>query len=61
MTTHTTFGLTTISTIKSMTETANSLVKRSYGSDVRARAWYREFREVVLMCLVYNIKRYIKP
>lgn len=46
---------------RSMTETANSSVKRSYGSDVRAREWYREFREIVLMCLVYNIKRYIKP
>jgi len=26
---------------------------------VRAREWYREFREIVLMCLVYNIKQYI--
>jgi len=24
---------------------------------VRARSWYREFREIVLMCVVYNIKR----
>jgi len=23
---------------------------------VRARSWYREFREIVLMCAVYNIK-----
>jgi IS5 family transposase len=44
-----------------MTETANLLAKRSYGSAVRAREWYREFREVVLMCLVYNIKRLVKP
>jgi len=28
---------------------------------VRARAWYREFREIVLMCAVYNIKRAVKP
>jgi len=27
---------------------------------VRAREWYREFREIVLMCLVYNIKRAVK-
>jgi len=46
---------------RAMTETANSSVKRSYGSAVRAREWYREFREVVLMCLVYNIKRLVKP
>jgi len=45
---------------RSMTETANSSVKRSYGAAVRAREWYREFREVVLMCLVYNIKQYVK-
>jgi len=44
---------------RSMTETVNSSVKRSYGSAVRAREWYREFREIVLMCLVYNIKQYV--
>jgi IS5 family transposase len=47
--------------LRSMTETANSLVKRSYGSAVRAREWYREFREVILMCLVYNIKQHVTP
>ena len=46
---------------RSMTETANSSVKRSYGSAVRAREWYREFREIALMCVIYNIKRYVKP
>jgi len=46
---------------RSMTETANSAVKRSYGSAVRAREWYREFREIALMCLVYNIKQYVTP
>jgi len=46
---------------RSMTETANSAVKRSYGSAVRAREWYREFREIALMCFVYNIKQYVTP
>jgi IS5 family transposase len=45
---------------RSMTETVNSAVKRSLGYAVRARAWYREFREVVLMCIVYSIKRLVK-
>jgi len=45
---------------RAMTETVNSSVKRSLGVAVRARAWYREFREMVLMCLVYNIRRAIK-
>ena len=39
---------------QSMTETVNSSVKHSYGSAVRAREWYREFREIVLMCTVYT-------
>jgi len=45
---------------RSMTETVNSAVKRSLGFAVRARTWFREFREVALMCVVYNIKRAVK-
>jgi IS5 family transposase len=45
---------------RSMTETVNSAVKRSLGYAVRARDWYREFREIALMCVVYNIKRSVK-
>jgi len=41
---------------RSMAETVNSSVKRSLGVALRARSWYREFREVTLMCTVYNIK-----
>ena len=33
-----------------MTETVNSVVKRSLGYAMRARSWYREFREFALMC-----------
>ncbi|MFC6768289.1 IS5 family transposase [Natrinema soli] len=45
---------------RSMAETVNSAVKRSLGYAVRARSWYREFREISLMCVVYNIKRAVK-
>ena len=45
---------------RSMTETVNSAIKRSLGFAVRARSWYREFREIALMCFVYNIKRAVK-
>jgi IS5 family transposase len=45
---------------RSMTETVNSAVKRSLGFAVRARSWFREFREIALMCVVYNIKRFVK-
>ena len=43
-----------------MTETVSSTVKRSLGFAVRARSWFREFREIALMCMVYNIKHFVK-
>ena len=42
-------------------ETVFSTIKRKLGHAVRARAWYREFRDIALMCAVYNIKRAVKP
>jgi IS5 family transposase len=42
---------------RALSETVFSSIKRTLGHAVRARAWYREFREIVLMCSVYNIKR----
>jgi len=46
---------------RALSETVFSTIKRTLGHTVRARAWYREFREIVLMCAVYNIKRAVKP
>jgi IS5 family transposase len=45
---------------RSMTETANSAVKRSLGFALRARSWFREFREIALTCVVSNTKRAVK-
>jgi IS5 family transposase len=45
---------------RSMCETVFSAIKRTLGTAVRARTWYREFREVALMCAVHNIKRAVK-
>ncbi|GAB7011412.1 hypothetical protein JCM31271_33550 [Halorubrum trueperi] len=45
---------------RALSETIFSKIKSSLGHAVRARAWYREFREIVLMCAVYNIKRAVK-
>ncbi|RDZ39508.1 IS5-like element ISHvo1 family transposase [Haloferax sp. Atlit-19N] len=42
---------------RSMCETVFSSIKRTHGDAVRARTWYREFRELVLKCVVHNIKR----
>lgn len=44
-----------------MAETTYSSIKRSLGDAVRARFWYREFREIVLMFAVHNIERLSKP
>lgn len=44
-----------------MAETSYSTVKRSFGSAVRARFWYREFRKIVLMFAISNIEHLCEP
>jgi len=41
-----------LSTAREVSETVFSVIKRTLGNAVRARSWYREFREIVLMCVV---------
>jgi IS5 family transposase len=43
-----------------MAKTAFSAIKHRHGSAVRARAWYREFHELVLTAAVYNLEQAIK-
>src|SRR6056297_2405526 len=45
---------------RAMCETVFSTIKRTLGDAVRARTWYAEFRELVLMCVVHNIKQAVK-
>ena len=45
---------------RSICETVNSVIKRSDGSAVRARAWYRQFREITLAAAVYNVEQAVK-
>lgn len=45
---------------KQIIEISYSSVKRSLGSAVRARAWYRQFREIALAAAVYNVEQAIK-
>jgi IS5 family transposase len=40
-----------------MYETAFSAIKRTLGDAVRAHTWFGEFRELVVMCVVHNIKQ----
>jgi IS5 family transposase len=44
---------------RSTCESVNSSIKRSHGSAVRARDWYRQFREIVLIAGVHNVERAI--
>ncbi|SDF04554.1 Transposase DDE domain-containing protein [Halorubrum xinjiangense] len=43
-----------------MAETAFSAIKRQFGPAVHSRAWYREFRELVLTAAVYNLEQVFK-
>ena len=43
-----------------MAETAFSAIKRRYGSAVRSRTWYRQFRELILTAAVYNLEQALK-
>ena len=45
---------------RSVCETVNSVIKRSYGSPVRARAWDRQFREITLAAAVHNVEQALK-
>jgi IS5 family transposase len=44
---------------RAMAEAVFSTIKRTLGDTVRARTWYGEFRELVLMCVVHNIKQMV--
>jgi IS5 family transposase len=44
-----------------MAETSYSTTKRSLGPAVRARFWYREFREIVLKFAISNIEQLCEP
>lgn len=43
-----------------MVEPVFSSIKRTLCSAVRARSWHLEFREMVLKCAVYNLRRTVR-
>ena len=45
---------------RSLVETMISVMKRRYGDRVRSRVWWRQFRELVALCLVYNLERAVR-
>ena len=46
---------------RALTESVNSSIKRSILDSVSSRAWFRQFREIVLAASVHNVKRAVKP
>lgn len=49
-----------MATSASLVETVISVLKRQYGDAVSSRVWWRQFRELVAICLVYNVERAVK-
>ena len=45
---------------RSLVEAVISVLKRTLGAAVRSRVWWQQFRELVAMCLVYNVERAVK-
>jgi len=45
---------------RGLVETVISMLKRKYGAAVRSREWWRQFRELVALCLVYNLERAVR-
>ena len=42
---------------RSQSETVKSTLKRKYGAFVRSRRWWKQFRELTIVCLTHNIDR----
>jgi IS5 family transposase len=40
-----------------MNETVNAAIKQKFGAFVRSRLWWKQFRELVINCVVHNIER----
>jgi len=42
---------------RNMNETVNAAIKRKFGAFVRSRLWWKQFRELVIKCVVHNLER----
>ena len=45
---------------RSICEIVNSVMKHLNGGTVRARVWYRQFCEITLTAVVYNVEQAVK-
>jgi hypothetical protein len=42
---------------RNINETVNAAIKRESGAFVRSRLWWKQFRELVIKCIVHNFER----
>jgi len=42
---------------RNMNETVNAAIKRKFGAFVRSRLWWKQFRELIIKCIVHNLER----
>jgi IS5 family transposase len=42
---------------RNMNETVNAAIKQKFGAFVRSRLWWKQFRELVIKCVVHNVER----
>ncbi len=42
---------------RNMNETVNAAIKQKFGAFVRSRLWWKQFRELVIKCVVHNLER----
>jgi hypothetical protein len=40
-----------------MNETLNAAIKQKFGAFVRSRRWWKQFRELVIKCIVHDLER----
>jgi hypothetical protein len=45
---------------RSMSKTSNSVLKRKYGEEIRAKIYRNQIKEILLKVVVYNLDRAIK-
>ncbi len=42
---------------RNMNKTVNAAIKQKFGAFVRSRLWWKQFRELVIKCVVHNLER----
>jgi IS5 family transposase len=42
---------------RNVNETVNAAIKQKFGAVVRSRRWWKQFRELLIKCVVHNVER----